>query len=476
MEGEVAAADTVQGDLIDLDDPGNEIVDEDKLAEISADDNDSDDLTLRDNGTGESLLRHARKRRAQADAHNEENSDDYEDVGNSDGEVGDEEGVDDPNVEDLNEVPDCEPQRDDALTVFAAREAAPVHAIATHPKIPGVFVASGQSDEVYVLQLVGEGTLNVNCILREPHTDTISILAFSPDGSLLASGGLDGVIAIWSTATWELQHSLRELSGELLTLLWHPSGLVLVGGAEDGQAAMWNVKKGSLAMYFAGHSGSVACAAWTPCYKRLVTGGGDGNIAIFSPRTGQQEAYIAKGLSPDRAPVTALCCLGDINGVSATEEYDDRCVAGCADGTLHVVSLNTGRVVASMQEVHTQAIETLQTNMGADGVVASVPQLLLSSSCDCKVVVWSTVGLTPRTVIHVGESVVPAVWVRSSLVVAGCSDGEVKVWDGRSQQQEPLKRLMGHRRMVLSIAVAEELGIVASASDDGTVRLFRLAI
>ncbi|KAG8348886.1 WD domain [Trypanosoma vivax] len=461
------------GAFIDLSDAENVIVDESKLGPV--DEEDGDDHGNYDHSNS-SIAEGACLVRGCANTHGNENE---------------ECDTEDDCAEDLNEVPDREPERDDALSVFTARDAAPVHAIVAHPSDASIFAAGGQSDEVYILQLSADcRAVKTAAVLQEVHTDTVSVLAFSPDGSRLASGGLDGVVAIWSTATWQLQHGLHDLSGELLSLLWHPSGLVLVAGADDGQAAMWNVLKGSLAMYFAGHSGAVNCTAWSPCRKRLVTGGGDGSVIIFAPRTGQQEAHIAKGLSPDRAAVTALCCLGDCDPgetssskLNALDDYDDRCIVGCDDGTLHVVSLRTGRAVCSLQEVHNQAVESLQVNSGTLSGGSSyggrspdrsdLARLFLSASCDCKVAVWSVTDLSLRAVFHVGESVIPAVWAHGHLIVAGCSDGEVKVWDGRSQQQMPLARFMGHRRMVLHLAVVEHHGIIASASDDGTVRFFK---
>lgn len=41
------------------------------------------------------------------------------------------------------------------------------------------------------------------------HTDTVASLAFSRDGQLLASGGLDGVVNVWESSTGNLKHKLE---------------------------------------------------------------------------------------------------------------------------------------------------------------------------------------------------------------------------------------------------------------------------
>lgn len=96
----------------------------------------------------------------------------------------------------------------------------------------------------------------------------------------------------------------------------------------------------------------------------------DGSVAQYSPKTGAQEWHLASSqLSSDNAAVTALC------NVSV-----DQCVAGCEDGTLHVISLRHGKVVTHLDEVHEQAIESLKVN--------NLQTLLISTSCDCHVVIW----------------------------------------------------------------------------------------
>lgn len=45
------------------------------------------------------------------------------------------------------------------------------------------------------------------------HSDSVSALAFSSDGALLASGGLDGVVCLWDAATQEQKAKLEGPSG-----------------------------------------------------------------------------------------------------------------------------------------------------------------------------------------------------------------------------------------------------------------------
>lgn len=358
------------------------------------------------------------------------------------------------NVIDLNEVPDIEPEQDHSIATFTAKDRKPLHVVRVSPKDASIIAAAGESDEIYILKFDSEGK-TLNCIATlEGHTDTIAKLSFSPNGETLASGSLDTTVKLWDCNTWTLLHTFQDLSGEIETLLWHPSSLALVAGASDAQAALWNVKKGTLAMYFVGHRQGVTSALWTPDTKKLVTASSDGTLVIFNPKTGEQETTIAKDLSPDAAGVSAITFLSD-----------DVVLVGCDDGTIHLVSISKAKVVAHAPEIHEQCIESMSVN--------SNKTLYLTAACDCKVVVWNAQDHSARVAIDVGESVIPASWA-GPYVLAGCSDGSLRVWDGRSSAQQPIFVATGHKRMILDFAVDESSRNVFTASDDGTVKVFSL--
>lgn len=81
------------------------------------------------------------------------------------------------------------------------------------------------------------------------HTGAILSLAFSPDGSLLASGAGagDGTVKLWNPRTGQLLRTISE-KDEVWSLTFSPDGKFLV--TNEGRLMLWNTQRGTLVRRF----------------------------------------------------------------------------------------------------------------------------------------------------------------------------------------------------------------------------------
>jgi WD40 repeat protein len=115
-------------------------------------------------------------------------------------------------------------------------------------------------------------------------------LAWSRDGSFLATSGERGFITIWSARDWTRLQTFRAASaGRYVGVLaWDEDSRRLAVGCQQGFVSVWDVAAGVKVAAMTGHAAAVAKLAWTPDGKRIVSSSNDQSARIWDARTGDE--------------------------------------------------------------------------------------------------------------------------------------------------------------------------------------------
>jgi len=120
------------------------------------------------------------------------------------------------------------------------------------------------------------------------HSDWVSGLDFSPDGSLLASVGADGRLLITRLEDEKAKTFAGHL-GPVHRVHFSPDGTRLVTSGIDGQVIVWDAGPEATTeplLIFEGHTGPINDAGWSPDGQQLVSVSEDGTAIIWDLSTG----------------------------------------------------------------------------------------------------------------------------------------------------------------------------------------------
>ncbi len=158
------------------------------------------------------------------------------------------------------------------------------------------------------------------------HAGAASCVAFSPDGSILASGGVGSYQdSTWAIKLWDARtaREIRTITGpgrRITGLAFSPDGKRLASTSLDPAGRVWDVATGKPVLTLAGGGKWLQCVAWSRDGKHIAAGSGDFTLRVWDAATGEQRLTLREpglgvpncvAFSPDSRLVVAAGDEGD---------------------------------------------------------------------------------------------------------------------------------------------------------------------
>jgi WD40 repeat protein len=124
------------------------------------------------------------------------------------------------------------------------------------------------------------------------HTGIHSLVAFSPDQTMLATTSGKGTAQLWDLETGNLK-SILEHPNDIESLAFSPDGTQIVTRSFwEGAVRVWDAANGTIQHVFTNNLSDVNAVAFSPNEKLLVTGSGNGMILVLDTQTGNELSNI----------------------------------------------------------------------------------------------------------------------------------------------------------------------------------------
>lgn len=327
----------------------------------------------------------------------------------------------------------------------------------------------------------------------QAHSETIRVLAFSPNEDTLATGSWDGVVKLWDIRSGTLLWT-HWFSDNIESLAFAPDGRTLASGGDDAIIQILDTHKGTQLQTLSNHKGPVFALAWSPDGSLLASGGVDQAIQLWElaerqsgtvirTLTGHTNWVLGLAFAPDGALLASGSWDGTVKLWDVTSGSLHQTLMGHTDRVRKVAWSPDGRLLASSGFDQTICLwDAAKGNYRTKlyGHTAGVYDLaftpdshsLLSSSEDGTLRVWNIErGQCMRTMQGYGVSLYDVAWSPDGTLLASAgSNMLVTIWNVESET--PYKLLRGHNSLVFGVEWSPDGRLLASSGWDNTVRLW----
>ena len=241
-------------------------------------------------------------------------------------------------------------------------------------------------------------------VLQTGHALGVNCIAFSPDGSWLASASADNSIIIWQTASGRQLRKLKGHSGYVRALTISADGKLLASGSNDRSVKIWDVETGREVFSLVKHAGPVVSLAISRDGRWLSSGSLDKTVRVWDMSNGIE----IQALNKHTAPVNALAFSRSGNSLLS---------AGGSD----LIAWNTKTWQQEKTFKQSAAVTAL--------AYSHDERTVASATTDGSIFLWRVDSEKERKALKQNTSSVVAIDFANNALIAVHANGGVETWD-----------------------------------------------
>jgi WD40 repeat protein/predicted Ser/Thr protein kinase len=289
------------------------------------------------------------------------------------------------------------------------------------------------------------------------HAEGIWDVAFSPDGTRLASGGDDRTVRLWDAASGALLATCRGHTSKVLSVAFSPDGTRLVTGAGDATVRQWDAATGQpVEPPYDRHTAEVFAAVYNSDGQWVASAGADRTVRVWRA-TGRQDVAVLHGHTDT---VKGLAFAPDRRRLASLSVPEGR--LGEGDDTVRVWQVDSEATLPVLRG-HTSYVYPVA--FSPDG------RWIASGGWDGKVCLWDAITGELRATLPHPKYVLSLAFLPEGpwLVTGSFGDDRLRIWDVATARV--LREIPGPGRNFRSLTVSADGKRVAAWADGPQLRV-----